>query len=155
MNVRIAAVLVLASAAACSKSDDQRAGDGRDASGRRSVQSVCPSPDSVRGPRLAGVLPNDSADRKAEPMPPAPLFRYPDELAQQRIGGRAIADFVVDTNGTVDLLSVAVRESSDPRITEGVCLYLAASRFNPATENGRAVRVRRELPFNFQFGPAR
>lgn len=78
-----------------------------------------------------------------------PQFKYPDELAQQGIGGKAIADFVVDTTGLVDMNSVDVRESTDARITEGVCHYLAASRFNPAEKGGRKVRAWRDIPFSF------
>ena len=147
-SVRLVLAAGLAIAlAACSRDDEPPAG------GRRSVSEVCPAPDSIRNARLAGALPNDSVDTRADIQPPAPLFRYPDELAQQRIGGRALADFVIDTTGLVDMHSIAVLESSDSRITEGVCLYLAGSRFNPAVEGGRKVRVRQRLPFNFQFGP--
>ena len=78
-----------------------------------------------------------------------PQFKYPDELAQKGVGGKAIADFVVDTTGLVDMNSVDVRESTDSRITEGVCHYLAASRFNPAEKGGKKVRAQREIPFNF------
>ena len=113
------------------------------------ISSVCPASASARTAALAGVIPNAQADKPAEPVPPMPQFKYPDELAQKGIGGKAIADFVVDTAGLVDMNSVEVRESSDTRITEGVCHYLAASRFSVAEKGGKKVRAQREIPFNF------
>lgn len=158
MKVTAVVLLGLAAAtAACSKSDDgdQTAAAVRDSSGRPHISTVCPSSDAKRSAALVGAIENDSADKKAEPVAPMPQFRYPDELSQAGIGGKALADLVVDTAGLVDLNSVAVTESSDSRITEGVCLYLAASRFSPAIEKGAKVRARVRIPFNFQFGPTR
>ena len=141
-------------AAACARGDEDRTAT-RDSSGRPHISTVCPAPEAKRTAALVGAIDNDSADKKAEPVPPMPQFRYPDELSQAGIGGKALADIVVDTAGLVDLNSVAVIESSDTRITEGICLYLAASRFSPAIENGAKVRARVRIPFNFQFGPGR
>lgn len=157
--MKAAAITLLglaAVAAACSRGDDgDQTAAARDSSARPHISTVCPAPDAKRNAALAGAIENDSADRKAEPVPPMPQFRYPDELAQAGIGGKALADFVVDTAGLVDLNSVAVIESSDSRITEGICLYLAASRFSPGVEGGAKVRTRVRIPFNFQFGPTR
>lgn len=113
------------------------------------ISTVCPASASARSAALNGAIPNAQADRPAEPVPPMPQFKYPDELAQKGVGGKAIADFVVDTAGLVDMNSVEVRESSDTRITEGVCHYLAASRFSVAEKGGKKVRAQREIPFNF------
>ena len=157
MKVTAVVLLGLAAAtAACSKGDDgDQTAAVRDSSGRPHISTVCPSSDAKRNAALVGAIENDSADKKAEPVAPMPQFRYPDELSQAGIGGKALADLVVDTAGLVDLNSVAVLQSSDTRITEGVCLYLAASRFSPALEKGAKVRARVRIPFNFQFGPTR
>ena len=142
-----AAVLLIA---ACARGDSGATSDTtKTSSTAPAITSVCPASASARSAALAGVTPNAQADRGAEPVPPMPQFKYPDELAQKGIGGKAIADFVVDTSGLVDMNSVEVRESSDSRITEGVCHYLAASRFSIAEKEGKKVRVQRELPFNF------
>ena len=135
---------------ACAKGDTGATADTtKTASTAPAITSVCPASASARSAALAGVIPNAQADKAAEPVPPMPQFKYPDELAQKGIGGKATADFVVDTAGLVDMNSVEVRESSDSRITEGVCHYLAASRFSVAEKGGKKVRVQREIPFNF------
>jgi TonB family protein len=141
-----ATVLVVA---ACARGDTGAADSAQRASTAPTISSVCPASPSVRDAALAGAISNAQADRAAEPVPPMPQFKYPDELAQKGIGGKAVADFVVDTSGLVDMNSIDVRESTDSRITEGVCHYLAASRFNAAEKGGKKVRARREIPFNF------
>ena len=157
--MKVPALVVLgfaAATAACARGEDgDQTAAIRDSSGRPHISTVCPAPEAKRTAALVGAIDNDSADKKAEPVPPMPQFRYPDELSQAGIGGKALADIVVDTAGLVDLNSVNVIESSDSRITEGICLYLAASRFSPAIENGAKVRARVRIPFNFQFGPSR
>ena len=153
MSLR-AILLLAALAGGCARGDDDRAAADRPAD-PPPISELCPAPESKRIAAIAGAMSNDSVDTRAEPIPPTPQFRYPDELARQRIGGRALADFVVDTAGLVDLNSIAVLESTDARITEGVCLYVASSRFSPAVDAGRKVRVRRQMPFNFQLGTAR
>jgi TonB family protein len=141
-----AALLVVV---ACAKGDTSAADSAKQASTAPAISSVCPASPSARSAARAGAISNFTADRPAEPVPPMPQFKYPDELAQKGVGGKAIADFVVDTAGFVDMSSVDVRESTDSRITEGVCHYLAASRFNPAEKGGKKVRAQREIPFNF------
>jgi outer membrane biosynthesis protein TonB len=144
---------VLLITAACAKGDTGATADtaksASTASTAPAITSVCPASASARTAALVGVISNARADKAAEPVPPMPQFKYPDELAQKGIGGKAIADFVVDTAGLVDMNSVEVRESTDSRITEGVCHYLAASRFSVAEKGGKRVRVQREIPFNF------
>ena len=151
MSRLLPAVVLLA--AACAKGDTGATADTARAASTAStapaISTVCPASASARTAALNGALPNAQADKPAEPVPPMPQFKYPDELAQKGIGGKAIADFVVDTTGLVDMNSVEVRESSDTRITEGVCHYLAASRFSVAEKGCRKVRAQREIPFNF------
>lgn len=141
-----AALLVVA---ACAKSDNGTIDTTKSASTAPAISSVCPASAAARSAALNGVIANAQTDKPAEPVPPMPQFKYPDELAQKGIGGKAIADFVVDTSGLVDMNSVEVRESTDSRITEGVCHYLAASRFSAAEKGGKKVRAQREIPFNF------
>lgn len=142
---------VLLFAVACARGDTGAAATDSTtrAPNAPAISSVCPASPSARSAALSGAIQNAQADRPAEPVPPLPQFKYPDELMQKGIGGKAIADFVVDTTGLVDMNSIAVLESSDSRITEGVCHYLAASRFNPAEQGGRKVRARRDMPFTF------
>ena len=135
--------------AACAKGGDSSADSAQRAANAPAISTVCPASEAARTAARVGAIPNSQVDRPAEPVPPMPQFKYPEELQQKGIGGKAIADFVIDTAGLVDMTSIEVRESSDSRITEGVCHYLAASRFNPAVKGGVNVRVQRELPFNF------
>ena len=150
MNRRILAAALLLSAS-CARGGDSAADSAQRAANAPNIGTVCPAKESARTAARSGVIANAQADKPAEPVAPMPQFKYPDELAAQGIGGKAIADFVVDTAGLVDMTSVDVRESTDSRITEGVCHYLVASRFSPAIKGGVAVRVQRELPFNFEM----
>lgn len=149
MNRRLLpATLILA--ASCAGGGDSTADSAQRAANAPHIGTVCPGSEAARTAARSGVISNVQADKPAEPVPPMPQFKYPDELAAKGIGGKAIADFVVDTAGLVDMTSIDVRESTDSRITEGVCHYLAASRFSPAIKGGVAVRVQRELPFTFE-----
>ena len=138
-------------AVGCARGGESSADSAQRQADAPSISTVCPANEAARTAARVGAIPNAQADRPAEPVPPMPQFKYPDELAQKGIGGKAIADFVIDTAGLVDMTSIDVRESTDSRITEGVCHYLAASRFNPAVKGGVNVRVQRELPFNFEL----
>ena len=151
MMRRLTAATLVAVIAACSKGAETAEDSAQRAANAPAISTVCPASESARTAARVGAISNSQADRPAEPVPPMPQFKYPDELQQKGIGGRALADFVVDTAGLVDMTSVDVRESTDSRITEGVCHYLAASRFNPAVKGGANVRVQRELPFNFEM----
>jgi len=135
----------------CARGGDSSADSTQRTGEAPAISTVCPASASARTAARVGTIPNMQADRPAEPVPPMPQFKYPEELQQKGVGGKAIADFVIDTSGLVDMTSIEVRESSDSRITEGVCHYLAASRFNPAVRGGTNVRVQRELPFNFEM----
>lgn len=150
MTRRILTGVVLA-AIGCAGGEKSAADSAQRAADVPAISTVCPASESARTAARANTIPNAQADRPAEPVPPIPQFKYPEELAQKGIGGKAIADFVVDTSGLVDMTSIEVRESTDSRITEGVCHYLAASRFSPAVKGGANVRVQRELPFNFEL----
>lgn len=153
MTRRLLAGAVLV-AMGCARGEDSPADSAQRAANAPAISTVCPANETARTAARQNTIPNTQADQPAEPVPPMPQFKYPDELAQKGIGGKAIADFVVDTAGLVDMTSIEVRESTDSRITEGVCHYLAASRFNPAVKGGVNVRVQRELPFNFELSKA-
>ena len=103
-------------------------------------------------PRLdAAALPASAVD---EPVgiirQPAP--EYPPALAQARITGRVELAYVVDTTGLVELASVLALSSTHPAFEAAARASILASRYRPATLNGRVVRqlVRQTLTFRLR-----
>ena len=87
----------------------------------------------------------------AEPMPGSAAPGYPSALAQARVEGRVLAEFVVDTTGRVELDSFHALESTNPVFTEAVEAALAGLRYRPATIDGRPVRQIVQQPFLFSL----
>ena len=74
---------------------------------------------------------------------------YPDSLLRSATSGRVVVQFVVDTLGEVELGTVAVVSSNDPKFTRAVRDVLPLARFEPARRQGHAVRELISLPFEF------
>jgi TonB family protein len=81
---------------------------------------------------------------------PAP--EYPPALAQARITGRVELVYVVDTTGLVEPSSVLALSSTHPAFEAAARAAILASRYRPATLNGRIVRqlVRQTLTFRLR-----
>ncbi len=79
----------------------------------------------------------------------SPPVRYPDILRQAGIEGRVLLELVIDTTGHAERGSIRVL-SSTHQLFEGPAREVAAaSLFTPGRIQGRAVRVRVQLPINF------
>ena len=78
---------------------------------------------------------------------PAP--EYPRALAQARIPGKVELEYVVDTTGLLEPLSLRVLRSTHPSFEAAARASVMESRFRPARLNGRVVRqlVRQTLSF--------
>ena len=77
--------------------------------------------------------------------------RYPETLRQNRIDGRVLVQFTVDTTGRVDMPSIRVMQSTHDLFTQAVRSALASFRFRPAEVNGKRVAALAEMPFEFQI----
>lgn len=76
---------------------------------------------------------------------------YPSSLRQDGVEGRVILEFVVNTQGRVDMGSVKVMESSNALFTASVRAALPGMRFRPAKIGGRAVKQYVRQPFSFKL----
>ena len=75
---------------------------------------------------------------------------YPDAAKEARIIGRVVVVFIVDEKG--NLSDVKVAKSVEPSLdAEAVRVVKAMPRWNPGTQNGKAVKVRYTLPVTFRL----
>jgi TonB family protein len=79
---------------------------------------------------------------------------YPRDLIATGTEGQVRAIYVVDTAGRVDMTTIRVVQSDDPRFTESVRTALGGMRFRPAKRGGRTVRQLVEQRFRFQIAPS-
>lgn len=101
-------------------------------------------------PSTGSALGASEVDVAAALRPTSPLPRYPDLLRAQRIEGRAVARFIVGTDGRVELASVQILDASHPAFAESVRAVVSRLRFSPARVGRRPVRQMVELPFGFR-----
>lgn len=77
--------------------------------------------------------------------------RYPASLRSAGVEGEVLAQFVVGTDGRVELESFKAIRASDPMFESAVRDGLAAMRFTPAELGGKPVRQLVQQPFVFQL----
>jgi TonB family protein len=82
-------------------------------------------------------------------VPGNPQPQYPSMLQSAGVEGRVLAQFVVDVDGTADMSTFKVLESSHELFTESVRQVLPRMRFFPAEAGGKKVRQVMQLPFVF------
>ena len=115
----------------------------------------------VEGPAPAGVLggaPIAAADSGLIQPPrrvSGPDVAYPGALLARRVAGRVVVIAVVDTTGAVEPASIQMLQSPDTAFDEPVRQMMLASRFAPATVNGRPVRAPVRLQLDLRVGEAR
>ena len=78
----------------------------------------------------------------------APTPVYPVSLYTSSVAGSAAVEFVVDTNGRVDL-STFKSQANHELFTEAVRHIMPDMRFVPSTRNGRRVRTQMRMRFEF------
>ncbi len=96
------------------------------------------------------VFHSDEVDSAAKPEHDelvAPV--YPDSLLAYGVAGKVVAEFVVEVTGQVNPRSVTMVSASAPEFYEAVREALIASKFVPASKDGKPVRQVMLLPFEF------
>ena len=80
-----------------------------------------------------------------------PVIRYPEILRQAGIDGRVLIECVIDTTGHSERNSIKVLSSTNQLFNEPAREAVATSIYRPGRIAGRAVRVRVQVPINFQI----
>lgn len=114
--------------------------------------------------RVSDALQTMNFARRSLPQPPmrefkvdtqttiaanSPLPRYPDELSASKVSGNARVQFVVDTMGRADPLTLKVIQTSHSPFSESVRSALPFMRFVSARVADR--KVKQLVQVNFQF----
>lgn len=79
-----------------------------------------------------------------------PPLRYPDILRQAGIDGHVVVEAIIDTLGRAERGSIKVLSSTNQLFEQPAKEVVAGSVYKPGRIAGRAVRVRVQIPFNFQ-----
>ena len=77
-------------------------------------------------------------------------MKYPEDAAKQKVEGRVMVQFVVETDGSVSDVHVAkqVFPSLD---AEAIRVVQAMPKWTPGMDKGRVVRVKYNLPIVFRM----
>jgi TonB family protein len=75
---------------------------------------------------------------------------YPNELRSAGVGGMAMIQFVIDTDGTVDPTTLKSVSASDPQFATASILVAERFLFRPGEHNGKPVRVMIQMPISWQ-----
>ena len=77
-------------------------------------------------------------------------MKYPEDAVKQKVGGRVMVMFVVETDGTISNVRVA-RNVFPSLDAEAVRVVKAMPKWKPGKEKGRPVRVNFTLPVVFNI----
>ena len=75
---------------------------------------------------------------------------YPRLLQDAGIGGTVVMQFVIEPDGTVDMSSAKVLESSNDQLSEASMKAIERFRFRPGRYKGENVRVLIQMPITWQ-----
>ena len=77
-------------------------------------------------------------------------MKYPADAEKQKIEGRVIATFIVETDGSISNIEVArpVFPSLD---AEAVRVLSGMPKWTPGRQNGKEVRVKYTVPISFNL----
>ena len=84
----------------------------------------------------------------------SPPARYPDILRQAGIEGRVLIEVVIDTTGHAERGTIRVLSSTHQLFEGPAREVVQGSLFSPGRIQGRAVRVRVQVPINFTIARA-
>jgi protein TonB len=84
----------------------------------------------------------------------SPPVRYPEILRQAGIDGRVLVEAIIDTTGHAEHGSIKILSSTNQLFEQPAREAVAASTYRPGRISGRAVRVRVQIPLNFQISRA-
>ena len=76
--------------------------------------------------------------------------KYPEDAEKQKIEGRVIATFVVETDGSINNVGVA-KPAFPSRDAEAVRVLSAMPKWKPGMQSGKVVRVKYTVPINFSL----
>jgi len=78
------------------------------------------------------------------------LLTYPREALRNKIQGRVVVTAIVNSGGNIDQSSVAVVRRVHPLLDDEARQIVSSATLWPACRNGHPVRMRMEVPFDFQ-----
>lgn len=107
----------------------------------------------ARAPADSGTHAGIYADRWVDERPELlghPAVSYPAILRQAGIDGRAMVEAVIDTTGRAERGSIRVLSATNPLFAPPAAAAVAVSIYRPGKINGRVVRVRVQIPIDFQ-----
>jgi TonB family protein len=105
-------------------------------------------PDTA-GHRWSTVYAEQWVDERPELLS-HPAVPYPEILRQAGIGGRVMVEAVIDTAGRAERGSIKVLSADQPLLGPPAIQLVAASIYQPGRMSGRPVRVRVQIPVDFQ-----
>ena len=77
-------------------------------------------------------------------------IKYPEDAQKQKVEGRVLVKFVVETDGSVSNLEVA--KNAFPSLdAEAMRVVQAMPKWTPGKQRGQVVRVKFVLPINFHL----
>ena len=77
-------------------------------------------------------------------------MKYPEDAAKQKVEGRVMVQFVVETDGSISDVHVA-RQVFPSLDAEAVRVVQVMPKWTPGKEKGRVVRVKYNLPIVFRM----
>ena len=77
-------------------------------------------------------------------------IKYPEDAQKQKVEGRVIATFVVETDGSISNIEV-VKHAFPSLDAEAVRVIQAMPKWAPGKQKGQAVRVKYTIPINFNL----
>ena len=77
-------------------------------------------------------------------------IKYPEDAQKQKVEGRVLAKFVVETDGSISNIEV-VKQAFPSLDAEAVRVIQAMPKWKPGRQKGQAVRVKFVMPINFSL----
>jgi len=94
----------------------------------------------------------DQVDKQAELEAPGPLqIAYPMALSATGISGSVVAEYIVDTEGSIEAGTFAIVSSTHPLFSEAVSRAVQGAKYTPAVKGN--VAVRQVIQQSFAFAP--
>ena len=76
--------------------------------------------------------------------------KYPEDAEKQKVEGRVIATFVVETDGSISNVEV-VKPAFPSLDAEAVRVLSGMPKWTPGMQSGKVVRVKYTVPINFNL----
>ena len=99
---------------------------------------------------IGGAFTAWQVEKETTPLAGNPKPRYPSVLQSARIEGEVLAQFVVDTSGSVDMSTFRAIGATNELFVDAVRHALARWKFHPAEAGGRKVKQLVQMPLTFR-----